>query len=785
MGQVPAVGVLAVAGQQRERRARPHVGGDAPVVLQEFGCEHGLAQDRAGAHQLHAVLGVFIARLQQVHALDDALFLAFLQARLLVVLVHDGDVVEHILLLLHHAVQAVLDDHRHFVRVGRVVRDAGRDGRRDDVAVTVLVLQALAVQRRAAGRTGHQEAAGADVAGQPGQVAHALQAEHRVVRVERDHHAVVRRVRCRRGDPRAHAARFVDAFLQDLARLVFAVVHHLVLVDRLVQLAFLAEDADLAEQAFHAERTRFVDQDRDDALAQARVLQQRGQGTHVGLRGRDLAAGGGRVGDGLEGRQRRHRQLLVGLFAALRQVAAQRLAALVQVLHFRRVVGRLEERDLGQLVVRDRDGEAVAHFADGFVVQLLGLVRRVARLARLAHAEALDGLHQQHGRGALVFLGILEGGVDLVRVVAAAGQAPDVVVGHVRHHLQQLGVLAEEVLAHVRAVFRLVVLIFAVDGFHHHALQDAVLVLGQQVVPARAPDDLDDVPAGAAEVRFQFLDDLAVAAHRTVQALQVAVDDHDQVVELFARGHADRAHRFRLVHFAVAAEDPDLAVVGLGDAAGFQVLQEARLVDRHDRAQAHRHGRKLPEVRHQFRVRVRRQALAVDFLAEVQQLLFGETAFQERAGVDARRRVALDVQQVAAVVFGFGMPEVVEADAQHVGQRGERRDVATEVAVEAVGLDDHRHRVPAHPRAQALFVFQVAGAVRFQVGRNRVHVGGVARERNVGAAAARQIDQALQQVVRTIGTFEFDDRFKRVEPFLGLERIRVVGGLGRQLVELS
>jgi hypothetical protein len=55
----------------------------------------------------------------------------------------------------------------------------------------------------------------------------------------------------------------------------------------------------------------------------------------------------------------------------------------------------------------------------------------------------------------------------------------------------------------------------------------------------------------------------------------------------------------------------------------------------------------------------------------------------------------------------------------------------------------------------------------------------------VGAAAARQVDQALQQVVRAIGTFEFDDRFERVEPFLGLERIRVVGGLGRQLVELS
>jgi hypothetical protein len=117
-----------------------------------------------------------------------------------------------------------------------------------------------------------------------------------------------------------------------------------------------------------------------------------------------------------------------------------------------------------------------------------------------------------------------------------------------------------------------------------------------------------------------------------------------------------------------------------------QVLQEARLVDRHQRAQAHRHGRELPEVRHQFRVRVRRQALAVDFAAEVQQLVFGQAAFQEGARVDAGRRVALDVQQVAAVVFARRFPEVVEADAQHVGQRGERGQVAAEVAVARLAL---------------------------------------------------------------------------------------------------
>jgi len=124
-------------------------------------------------------------------------------------------------------------------------------------------------------------------------------------------------------------------------------------------------------------------------------------------------------------------------------------------------------------------------------------------------------------------------------------------------------------------------------------------------------------------------------------------------------------------------------------------------------------------------------------------------------------------------------------DPQHVGQRGERGDVAAQVAVEAVGLDDHRHRVPAHPRAQALFIFEVARAVLFEVRRDGVHISGIAGKRDMGTATARQVDQALQQVMRAIGAFEFDHRFERVEPFLGLERIRVIGGLGRQLVELS
>src|SRR4028119_137215 len=49
-------------------------------------------------------------------------------------------------------------------------------------------------------------------------------------------------------------------------------------------------------------------------------------------------------------------------------------------------------------------------------------------------------------------------------------------------------------------------------------------VPGQQVVPLPAPEDLDHVPAGADEERLQLLDDLPVAADRTVEPPQAAVD---------------------------------------------------------------------------------------------------------------------------------------------------------------------------------------------------------------------------------------------------------------------
>src|SRR3989442_1500141 len=109
---------------------------------------------------------------------------------------------------------------------------------------------------------------------------------------------------------------------------------------------------------------------------------------------------------------------------------------------------------------------------------------------------------------------------------------------------------APEVLANIRARFHGVLLILAVDDLAHALHEQAVAILGEQRIPLAAPQDLDHIPARAAERGFQFLDDLAVAADRTVEPLQVAVDDEDQVVELLARRQRDGAERFWLVGLA-------------------------------------------------------------------------------------------------------------------------------------------------------------------------------------------------------------------------------------------
>ena len=91
--------------------------------------------------------------------------------------------------------------------------------------------------------------------------------------------------------------------------------------------------------------------------------------------------------------------------------------------------------------------------------------------------------------------------------------------------------------------------------------------------------------------------------------------------------------------------------------------------------------------------------------------------------------MALDVEQVATVVFVFSMPKMVETCAKHVGQRSKRTNVSSQVAtisrVVAVGLDHHGHGVPTHISAKTFFNFNIARAALFLIGFQGVDIARV------------------------------------------------------------
>src|ERR1041384_1929474 len=127
-------------------------------------------------------------------------------------------------------------------------------------------------------------------------------------------------------------------------------------------------------------------------------------------------------------------------------------------------------------------------------------------------------------------------------------------------------------------------------------------------------------------------------------------------------------------------------------------------------------------------MRIRRQPAALSqFLPEVLEVMFVQPPLHKRARVHARRRVALEIHQVGLPVAIAAAEEMVEADFVQRRARRKRRDVAAEPAVNAVGVDDHRHGVPADEALDAPLQLAVAGIRRLLVRRDGVDVRRVER----------------------------------------------------------
>ena len=134
-------------------------------------------------------------------------------------------------------------------------------------------------------------------------------------------------------------------------------------------------------------------------------------------------------------------------------------------------------------------------------------------------------------------------------------------------------------------------------------------------------------------------------------------------------------------------------------------------------------------------------------LAEVVEALGVDAALQVGATVDAGRGVALEVDQVARVVLRAGAEEVVEADLVERRGRGIGRDVAADPVVDAVGLDDHRHRVPADEALDPPLDLAVAGIRRLLCDGDGVDVGRLETCPKTNARGLQPLEQTLDQRV--------------------------------------
>ncbi len=144
-------------------------------------------------------------------------------------------------------------------------------------------------------------------------------------------------------------------------------------------------------------------------------------------------------------------------------------------------------------------------------------------------------------------------------------------------------------------------------------------------------------------------------------------------------------------------------------------------------------------------MRIRRETRADDFLPEVVEVLLREPALEERARVDAGRRVALEVDEVAAVLRRRRAPEMIEADLVERGRRRVARDVAAVLRALAIRVHDHRERVPADVRLDAPLDRPIARVVGLLADRDRVQVRRVRAIRQIRAGAARVIDHAFEE----------------------------------------
>src|SRR4029079_14297991 len=119
--------------------------------------------------------------------------------------------------------------------------------------------------------------------------------------------------------------------------------------------------------------------------------------------------------------------------------------------------------------------------------------------------------------------------------------------------------------------------------------------------------------------------------------------------------------------------------------------------------------------------------------------------------------MALNVHEVAEKLVVRGPEKMIESDVVERCSGGEARDVATQFGSLFIGAHYHRHCIPADQSTDFSLDAGVARHALFQLWNNGIQIRGVGAERDVGAVAARLVDQLFEQIMRTRAALDFEN----------------------------
>ena len=160
-------------------------------------------------------------------------------------------------------------------------------------------------------------------------------------------------------------------------------------------------------------------------------------------------------------------------------------------------------------------------------------------------------------------------------------------------------------------------------------------------------------------------------------------------------------------------------------------------------------------------------------LAEPVELVLGQAALEERAGVDARGRVTLDEDLVAAVGVVEAAEEVVEADFVERRRRCVGGDVTADADAGALCAVDRDGRVPAEPATIAALELFVTGELGLVLGRDGVDVVRRRHLRHVQLQLVRGLQQAEHDLAAASVTSGLHELLEGFLPLRGLVGIAV------------